>query len=371
MHSDTDPNQPPLASLLRKYASALAALPLDCIDREYPCKPGHVLSGPGDIEHPRQCCPAFYGCFDWHSAVHAHWCLVRLLGSVDELPEAPLIRKKLQAHLTEEHLELELGFFRQKRNRIFERPYGWAWFLRLHAELCRAPDRDIRDLAETTEPLYRYFSNRLGQYLQDLSRPVRHGTHNNTAFSMAHGLDAARVVGDSALEVVAVRRARDFFLGDNAYPAHLEPSGEDFISPCLTEADLMRRVLEPDEFSGWFDRFVPRSDSEEIQGLLHPAPVTTPKDPRIGHLIGLSFQRAWCFRGIACGLPRDDHRRPLYLQAADRLSRWGLETMFDSGYGGRHWLATFAVFYLSGAGETGLADRNRRDPRKRRPAVAC
>jgi hypothetical protein len=336
--------------LTPERASQFAALSLACVDREYPNKPGNVVDGDDTVRPPRGLTPAFYGCFDWHSAVHGHWALVRLLRKFPDMAEAAAIRKKLDAHLTEERLERELAYFRLERNATFERPYGWGWLLRLQAELHGFDDPDAKRWAKALAPLARHLSGRTADYLDRLSVPIRAGTHPNTAFALVHMLDYARATGDDRLSRAIGKRAREFYLGDRDCPTGYEPSGEDFISPCLAEADLMRRVLGAEEFARWLDGFLPPVTSARFRPMLAPVEVRDPKDPKIGHLIGLALQRAWCFAGLATTLPGEDPRKAIF----ERLSRLhrheALEQMFESGYGGEHWLASFAIYLLTGSG---------------------
>lgn len=331
-------------------ASKLVKLSLDCVDKPYPYKPGHVLHADEDLRPPRELTPAFFGCFDWHSAVHGHWTMVRLLKQFPKLPEGPAIRERLTAHLTEAIVETELGFFKLERSQLFERPYGWGWLLRLAAELHTFEDPQAGVWASALESLDTYLASQAISYLERLTVPVRAGTHDNTAFSLVHMLDYARAVEDRKLEAVIVKRSRDFYLGDRACPTAYEPSGEDFISPCLAEADLMRRVLGSDEFVRWLGDFLPQLDSPHFAPLRAPVEIRDLQDPRIGHLIGLAFQRAWCFEGIASALPATDARVATFRNLARTHRERGLKQMFDSGYGGAHWLASFAIYLLSGAG---------------------
>ncbi len=342
------PDKPELA-LTVKQASGFAALSLSCLDKEYPNKPGNILDGIDTLQPPGLLTPAFYGCFDWHSAVHGHWALLRLLKTFPDLPEAGTIRKKLDKHLNEETLTAELAYFKAERNKTFERPYGWGWLLRLSAELATFDDDDAGRWRAALKPLADLLSKRSIDYLHTLSVPIRAGTHPNTAFAMVHMLDYARSVGDTELEKTITVRAKDFFLLDRNCPTDYEPSGEDFISPCLAEADLMRRVLPTSEFVSWLGKFLPPLASEKFKSLLEPAEVRDLNDPKIVHLIGLALQRAWCFQGIARSLPAQDPRKPILLKLARLHRHAAVRQMFDSDYGGKHWLASFAIYLLTGA----------------------
>lgn len=339
-------------SLDRERAGKLAALTLACADREYPNKTSDVADGDGTVRFPRVLHPAFFGCFDWHSAVHGHWALVRLMRTVG-FDDAPKARAILDAHLSPERISGELAYFGEPRNNTYERPYGFGWFLRLAAELRTWDDPDAKRWAAAIAPLERHIASALARYLETLSVPVRAGTHDSTAFAMAHAHDYAIAVGDAALGEALERRARDFFLADTACPTAFEPSGEDFISPCLAEADLMRRVLPGAELAPWLDRFLPPPDSPGFAPLRTPPVVKDREDPRIGHLIGLSLQRAAALSGVARSLPGGDPRRPVFERLAAVHRDDGLAKMEGSGYGGEHWLASFAVYLLTDAGPYG------------------
>jgi hypothetical protein len=328
-------------------ASRFVALPLACVDRDYPNKPGHVYEGDATVRPPREVTPAFAGCFDWHSAVHGHWAMVRLLRLFQDLPEGPRIRDAVRRHLEPQRIAAEVAFLSQERSRTFERPYGLAWLLRLATELHSWDDADGRAASAALAPLERVVAKRLADYLPRLTVPVRDGTHQNTAFAMAHFLDWARATGATDAAALIERRGRDFFGSDRDCPTAYEPSGEDFVSPCLAEADLMRRVLAPAEFASWLAGFLPPPGSPRFAPLLTPVEVRDRHDPRIGHLIGLAFHRAWTMRGVARALPDGNELRPLLLRLADLHLAEGLRQMFDAGYGGEHWLASFVIYAMT------------------------
>ncbi len=333
-----------------ELASRLARLPLDCVDREYPNKPGSVLDGDSQVRPPRQATPAFSGCFDWHSSVHGHWTMARLLRTQPRLAEAPRLRAALDRHLRPELIAREVAHLSAPRNAGFERPYGWAWLLRLAAELHGWEDEGARRWAAALAPLDRLIARRLREYLPRLSAPIREGTHASTAFAMTHALDYARAVGDAALAAEVERGARRFFARDLDCPTHFEPSGEDFISPCLIEADLLRRVLPQRELVDWLERFLPEPGSLRFRPLATPTEVSDPKDYRIGHLIGLALQRASSYDGLASSLPEKDRRVAAYRRLGALHQRAALARLEASGYGGAHWLASFAVYLLTRVG---------------------
>lgn len=346
---ETEPERPRLEA---RRASRLAALALGCLEREYPNKPGVVYERDEELRPPREATPVFFGCFDWHSAVHGHWTLVRLLKTAPTIPEAASLRALLRRHFTEARLAAELAHLRAERNRTWERPYGWAWLLRLSVELERWQDPEGRVWARALRPLAALLVERTRAYLPRLSAPVRDGTHASTAFAMVHMLDYARGVGDRDFAALLERRARELYGRDRDCPTHLEPSGEDFISPCLAEADLMRRVLAPAELRRWLGGFLPAPGSRRFAPLATPTPVKDPEDPKIGHLIGLGLQRASSLHGIADALPAGDRRRAVYRRIAARHSDEALALIERSGYGGAHWLASFATYLLTRAGPT-------------------
>ncbi len=334
-------------TLTRERAARLVALSLACVAREFPNKPSHVYDRVSEVVPPSQATPAFFGCFDWHSAVHGHWTMVRLLRLFPDLPEAEAIRAALDRHLTPAALARELAFFREPRSATFERPYGWAWLLRLGAELHQAPGPDAARWREAVTPLATHLAVAAADYLERLSLPVRSGQHQNTAFALAHLLDYARVVGDEALVARYAARARAFYLADRACPVAYEPSGEDFVSPCLAEADVMRRVLAPEELARWLEGFLPPAGAPALGPLRAPAPVSDLTDPKLVHLVGLSFQRAWCFADLAKSLPPADARGALFTRLAALHQADALAKTFAGDYAGEHWLASFAVFSLT------------------------
>lgn len=339
-----------MPKLDQAQVSRFVRLSLDCVDRPYPNKPSHVYDGEETFRPPKEVTPAFYGCFDWHSAVHGHWAMVRVLRQFPQVPEAARIRKALDGHLQPETLRQELEFLKAKRSRTFERPYGWGWLLRLAAELHAWQDDDARRWEEAVRPVASFLAAQTADYLKRLSRPIRAGTHANTAFALVHGLDYARAVDDKGLAKAIEQRSRDFYGADTDCPTAYEPSGEDFISPCLVEADLMRRVLPRAAFVGWLDRFLPPFHSAKFRPMLETVEVRDRHDPRIGHLIGLFLQRAWSMRGVAADLPMGDRRIEVLERAARLHGHEAVKLMFDSGYGGEHWLASFAIYLLTDAG---------------------
>ena len=336
-----------LISLGVRDASTFARLALAGIGREYPNKLDHVMNSAGEVLPPRTLHPAFYGCFDWHSAVHGHWMLVRLLKTCPPLEEAPEIRRRLNENLSPANIAGELRYLEQTDRSAFERTYGWAWLLKLAAELLNWEDRDGTAWSETLKPLSDHFVSRFLHFLPRQVYPIRNGLHPNTAFGLSFALDYARIAGETDLEHVTIERSTTYFGSDKGGPAEWEPSGEDFFSPTLMEADLMRRVLEPAEFYEWFHNFLPGTEDSHPETLLRPVLVTDRTDGRIVHLDGLNLSRAWCMRSIASVLPDDDPAREILIGSADDHARAALAHVTSGNYGGEHWLGTFAVYMLT------------------------
>lgn len=324
-------------------ASRFAALALKGIAKEYPNKMDHVLRDAADVRGPKALHPAFYGCFDWHSSVHGHWMLVRLLRLHPSLPEAPAIRRALAQNLTKENLAAETAYVLQPGRASFERTYGWAWLLKLADELHGWDDPDGRAWSAALEPLAGAFVQRYLDFLPKQTYAIRTGVHPNTAFGLAFALDYARTAERTDLETLIVRRARDYFGSDASYPAAWEPGGEDFLSAALMEADLMRRILPAAEFRAWFVRFLP----EIPPSLLTPAVVTDRADPKIVHLDGLNLSRAACLWSIARVFPESDPLRKTLTGSAERHADASLPHITSGDYAGEHWLASFAVWMLS------------------------
>ena len=337
-------------ALTRDQASAFARLALKGIRREYPNKPDHVLNDAADLRSPKQLHPAYYGCLDWHSSVHGHWMLVRLLRLFPDLPEAKEIRAVLAEHLTEKNLKAEADYFGQPNRQSFERTYGWAWLLKLAEELHGWDDADAKQWSRNLKPLADVVVARYRSFLPKQTYPIRTGVHPNTAFGLAFALDYARAVGDKPLAELLEERSRTYFAKDAAYPAAWEPGGEDFFSPSLMEADLMRRVLPAAEFRAWFGKFLPGIATGEPKSLLTPATVADRSDPKIVHLDGLNLSRAWCMRSIARALPADDPARKVLAESAARHAGAALQHVASGDYVGEHWLASFAVYLLATPG---------------------
>ena len=337
----------PAASLTQAQASHFAQLALKCVTREFPNKPDHVINDAPDVQSPKAQHPAFYGCFDWHSSVHGHWMLVRLLRWFPELPEAGDIRKALNANLSAENILVETAYLKQKNRQSFERTYGWAWLLKLAEELSLASDDDAKRWSHNLQPLVDALVDSFIQFLPKQTYPIRTGVHPNTAFGLAFAFDYAKTSGNKKLAALIAERSRTYFANDRSYPGAWEPGGEDFFSPALLEADLMRRVLDPAEFRHWFDRFLPQLAAGIPKTLLQPATVTDRSDPKLVHLDGLNLSRSWCMRSIANALPPTDPARRVLVESARIHLSDALAHVASGDYAGEHWLASFAVYLLS------------------------
>jgi hypothetical protein len=341
---------PPETTVDPRLAARFAGLALACVHQEYPNKIAHVLASDADVRAPRELTPAFYGCYDWHSSVHGHWMLVRLLKVRPGLPEGAAIRRALNADLSAANLTAEAGYLKRPGSASFERMYGWAWLLKLAEELHGGDDPDGRRWAANLQPLADAIVARYLAFLPKQFYPIRRGVHPNTAFGMALALDYARAFGRSDLDLLLVERSRTYFGNDEDVPAAWEPDGDDFLSRSLVEADLMRRVLAPDEFARWFHSFLPGIERGQPTNLLEPAKVTDRNDPGLVHLDGLNLSRAWCMRAIAAALPQNDPDRPVLLASAARHAEATLPYIASGDYLGEHWLASFAVYLMTDAG---------------------
>lgn len=325
-----------------------ARLALDCVHREYPNKIAHVLHSDADALPPSQLTPIFYGCYDWHSAVHGHWLLARLMRLYPDAPFADEARAALDQSFTGEAAAAEAAYMSGDGRASFERPYGLAWLLQLTAELRAFDDADAQRWAETLRPMEDVAVGRYLQWLPNLVYPVRSGTHNQTAFGFALALDWARETGHDELEALLVEKTREFHLNDVNCPLAYEPSGEDFLSPCLMQADLMRRVMTRNEFSGWLTAFMPQIPQDGSADWVRPGVVVDPTDGKLVHLDGFNLSRAWNLEAIAARLPEGDARIPSLMAAAAEHREAGVESVSDEHYEGSHWLASFATYLVTG-----------------------
>jgi len=333
-----------MPTLDANLASRFASVVLGHVTREYPNKLDHVITGPEDVRGPRELHPIFFGSFDWHSCVHGWWTLFTLLRRFPEMPEAPRIRVLADELFTEANVAAEAAYLDRPGSRGFERPYGWAWLLMLAAEMDRHKDDRGRLPASRIRPLALAFAERFRAFLPLAAYPVRVGTHYNTAFALRLALDWAEA-NDPALARLCRGKALDWHAGDRDCQAW-EPSQDEFLSPALMEASLMRRVLPEPEFRDWFDAFLPRLAEGRPATLFRPASVSDRSDGKIAHLDGHNLSRAWCWREIAAALPEADPRAAAAKKAAEAHLAAALPHV-SGDYMGEHWLASFALLALT------------------------
>ena len=324
-------------------AARFARLALDCVHKQYPNKIAHSLNSDADVKPPRELTPAFYGCYDWHSSVHGHWLLVRLIRLFPDAPFAAEARAAVARSLTAANIAQEVKYLETEGRGTFERPYGLAWLLQLASELREFDDPNARQWSAALRPLEEAVTTRIASWMPKMEHPIRTGEHNNTAFSIGLMLDYARVTDNTGFGKLVEGRARDYYLKDKGCPLNYEPSGEDFLSPCLAEADVVRRLLPHAEFARWLTTFLPRVD-------LEPTHVADPSDGKLYHLAGLNLSRAWMLDGIVSGLPAGDRRRVPLTALAGRLTEAGLDSIKSEHYEGGHWLGSFAVYLVSHRG---------------------
>ena len=330
-----------MIALTSDRARHFAATALGHVTREYPNKLDHVLTGPADVQGPRALHPVFYDSFDWHSCVHGYWLLAHLRRLHPALPEAAAIGTLFDAHLTPERVGTERLYLDGPGARGFERPYGWAWLLKLAAELALDGSAEARAWSSALDPLAEAFAARFHAFLPLATYPVRAGTHGNTAFALALALDYATARGDAALGALLRETALRLYGADRDCPAW-EPGGDDFLSPALIEAECMRRALAAEASPAWFTHFLPRLAEGEPATLFQPIRVSDRSDGKIAHLDGVNLSRAWCWRSLAAALPDDDARRRPMLDAAERHLTASLPHVAGD-YMGAHWLATYAA----------------------------
>jgi hypothetical protein len=341
---------PPSSELDAATAERFANLALACVHREYPNKIAHVMESDGDAKPPRELTPAFYGCYDWHSAVHGHWLLARLARRFPDAPFAAKARAALDQSLTPEHIAVEVRYLSRPGRETFERPYGLAWLLQLGQELREWDDPQARKWSQALDPLERAAAQRIRNWAPKLTHPIRIGEHNQTAFGFGLILDWARGAGDRETAALIESRVRDLYLRDRDCPISYEPSGEDFLSPCLAEADLARRVLSPEAFASWLTTFLPGIPKDGRADWLEIGVVTDPSDGKLAHLDGLNLSRAWMLEGIASGLPAGDPRIAALRAASAAHRASGLQAVTGEHYEGGHWLGSFAVYLVTGRG---------------------
>lgn len=337
----------PNARLTPELASRFAQIALGHVTREYPNKLDHVLEGDADALGPKALHPIFYGSFDWHSCVHGYWLLASLLRREPEIAEAARIRALFDEMLTPQNVAGELHYLQRSAARGFERPYGWAWLLKLQAELLLAEDHRW---GAALRPLAEAFADRFRGFLPNAIYPIRTGVHSSTSFALALSHDYVVRAGDEALLAQFTAKVREWHLKDRDAQAW-EPSLDDFLSPTLMEAECLRRYLPAEEFRAWFDAYLPRAAEGEPASLFAPATVSDRSDGKIAHLDGLNFSRAWCWRELAASLEPGDPRRFQAEAAAERHLQASLPHVAGD-YMGEHWLASFALLALTAAEET-------------------
>lgn len=341
---------PPVPGLDTAEAGRFAELVLSCVHREYPNKIAHVLNSDADVLPPRELTPVFFGCFDWHSAVHGHWLLARLARVYPEAPFAKPAREALARGLTRERVATEVAYLSASGRETFERPYGLAWLLQLALELEEWESPEVREWASALAPLARLAAGRFTAWLPRLTHPIRTGEHSQTAFAFGLVLDWARGTGDDATAELVARRTAELYLEDRSCPLAFEPSAQDFLSPCLAQADLVRRILPPPVFAAWLGAFLPEIPLDGRDDWLALGVVTDPSDGKLAHLDGLNLSRAWMLEGIVAGLPQDDPRRSALLAVARRHREAGVASVTGEHYEGGHWLGSFAVYLVTGRG---------------------
>lgn len=322
-------------------ANKLIELPLNCVGTEYPYKPGETLESKADLVEPISVHPIFYGCFDWHSAVHGYWSMVSLLKQFPEMDKAEEVRTILMEKITAENVAIEVAFFEKPINKSFERTYGWAWLLKLSEELQSWDDPMGKELEKNLKPLADIMVLRYKEFLPKLNYPIRVGEHSNTAFGLTFAFDYAEAVGDLELKQLIEKRAKDFYFNDEKCPITWEPSGFDFFSPCLEEVDIMRRVLTKEEFTTWMDAFLPQLANESYH--LKVGEVSDRTDGKLVHLDGLNFSRAWVFYGLAKEFPKYKHLENI----ANEHVSYSYPNLVGDSYEGGHWLGSFAIYALN------------------------
>jgi len=334
-------NEIPQHSISLEAATQLASLPLACIGTEYPNKLNQTIGSKSDLQEPHTLHPAFYGCFDWHSSVHGHWSLVKLLKSQGNLPQSDSIKSLLLSHISEQNILLEIEYFDGQYNKSFERTYGWAWLLKLAEELHTWDDPIARKLEANLQPLTDRIVHNYLDFLPKLEYPIRVGTHTNTAFGLTFAYDYAQTLGcDSLLNLIS-SRAKEYFLNDKNCPLEWEPSGYDFLSPCLEEIDLMMRVLPENEFLNWLKDFTPQLFDQNFK--LEPGRIADRTDGHLVHLDGLNFSRAWVLSTLALKYP--DKFGHLQKIATNHIE-YSYPNLIGDSYEGGHWLASFAIYAL-------------------------
>ena len=321
-----------------KEANVLAELPLHCVETEFPNKLGQTIGSAEDLGTPEALHPIFHGCFDWHSAVHGYWSMITLAKDFPDLEKADEIRAILQRNITPEKVAQEVAYFEKKLNKSYERTYGWAWLLKTAEALHTWDDPMARELENTLQPLTDVIVMRYKEFLPRLVYPIRVGEHTNTAFGLTFAYDYAITVGNTSFQQLIEQRAKDFYLKDAGCPVTWEPSGYDFLSPCMEEIDIMRRILPQNEFEPWLDQFMPQL--KDTAYAWEPGQVNDRTDGKLVHLDGLNFSRAWVLYGLAQQYPAYEH----LTQIANQHVAYSYPNLVGDTYEGGHWLGSFAIY---------------------------
>lgn len=335
------PKTETIPTLNLEQANRLAELPLACVGTEYPNRLGQTLGSDEDLKSPKALHPAFYGCFDWHSAVHGHWSLVSLLRQFPDLERRNETEAWLLNSISKANIEKEVAYFDDKNNSSFERTYGWAWLLKLTEELHKHDNEVAREAEENLQPLTDLIVSKYIEFLPKLNYPIRVGEHPNTAFGLSFAYDYAVTLKNEELKSLIEKRAKDFYLNDAGCPLGWEPSGFDFLSPCLEEAALMKRVLPKEEFKTWFAEFLPQLKNKNFDWNV--GEVSDRTDGKLVHLDGVNFSRAWSLNYVAKDLPEYAHLKNL----ANKHINNSLSSIVGDSYEGGHWLGSFAIYALN------------------------
>jgi hypothetical protein len=323
----------------RNKAEYLYKFAFECIEKEYPNKLGQVLGDESYLKPPKELHPAFYGCFDWHSSVHGHWTLATIVERFPDFAQNKEIVEKLQRNITRENIETEVKYFDDQYNKTYERTYGWAWILKLAETLKDSKNPELNRLGENLEPLTKLMADKYEEFLPKLTYPIRVGEHTNTAFGLSFALDYAQKYNQPLAQIIT-GRAKEYYKNDKSCPITWEPSGFDFLSPCLEEASLMLKVLPREEYEKWLDGFLP-GFRDEPQKFFEPAKVSDASDGKLAHLDGLNFSRAWCLYEIGKTLGNEK-----LVAAANEHFEFSYGKIASGEYAGEHWLASFATYAL-------------------------
>ena len=332
-----------LPTLKEEGAKHFSELALHCIQTEFPNKLGHVIVDSTQVKRPIELHPTFYGCFDWHSSVHGHWMLIKILKTFPEISNSNEIISTINENITQENILNEIEYLNGKLHGSFERTYGWAWIFQLQNELDTWDNDYGKKWANNLRPLTNVLRDKMIEFLPKLTYPIRTGVHPNTAFALSFAYDYASESNDIEFKNAIITRRLYYYNSDKNYPAYLEPNGTDFFSPSLQEANLMRRILDAKEFDKWFNEFMPSITNN----LLKPVIVSDRDDLSIVHLDGLNISRAWCMLGISNSLPNSNPKKTILLQTAKLHLNDALKNVASGSYAGEHWLASFAVYALS------------------------